>query len=335
MRISREQGLLGRDCQIPARFIRDDMKALDFRAVKLYLYLHLLTLEGEGVVHEDALCRELSCRQSELREAVTALLRAGLIAAHENRLELCDYHRIQLEKELRRIEPETREQRAGSEEERRKNAVIRQINDTFFQGNMPFYFYHSIDSWFSRYGFEPEVVYALVREAARGNGLQSSSYADAIARSWSAKGVRSFSDLNLMSERYRKEKRTEEMVSKKLGIGRLNDYQKQAVNRWSGEWQFADDAIDEALRRASLNGKPSFQYIEAILREWHEASLSGLDDILRYEESRRTPNASSKTQAAGSIGNFKQREYSDEELDSLVYVPGFEYAGDETGGERP
>lgn len=322
MRISREDGMLSRDCQIPARFIRDEMKALDGRALKLYLFLHLLTLEGEGRVNDEDLGRELGFQQDDMREAVSSLLRAGLITVSENNVELRDYHRLRLEKEQQLKQETSILQETGDEAERRKNAIIRQINDTFFHGNMPLFFYNSIESWFTQYGFAPEVAYMLIREAHRNNGLQNSSYADAIARRWSENGVITYADLNTMSENDQKMRQIATMMQKKLRIGRPNDYQMKAIRRWIRDWKFGEEALDEAMRRASLNGRPSFQYIEGILKSWHEAGVTDLQDILRFEESRRDQSQRGKSAAVGAMGNFSQREYSEDDIESLDYVPG-------------
>lgn len=337
MRVSRQEQSLDGNVAIPAAFIYEDMKALDHRALKLYLFLNLITKEGAGRVEDTLFQRELGLAQRDLQEAAASLARRGLVRLTDDGIEVVDFHRRRFERQAK-LEAELKvKRRTGTQLEGKRAEVVRQINDSFFQGMMPLYFLNKIEEWFEHYQFEPEVIYALFMEAANFNQLQSTNYVEAIAANWSRQGVHSFQDLNRYFERYQNLQALADKVSKSLRMGRLNQFQMDVLKQWVSEWKMPEEAIMEALRRASLSGKTSFHYIEGILRKWHEADARSLEEIDAYEAGRQERRKEERGGFSGnlapsksSMGNFEQREYNSELYDALNYIP----IADEAVGEE-
>lgn len=61
----------------------------------------------------------------------------------------------------------------------------------------------------------------------------------------------------------------------------LGSTESEQVIKWLEDFQ--PDVIKEALRRAVLNGKYNFKYIDRILLSWQKANLRTLREVLEYE----------------------------------------------------
>lgn len=328
MKIAREKSENSGSFELPLYFVRECMTRLDGHALKLYLWLLAAAAAGREALEEAELAAALSLSGNEVADALSCLVAGGLIALDEDGLVLTDLWAIERENKrtlqgrispLLAVDPELRQ---------RREAVIRQISDTFFQGLMPSYFYREIDRWFEQYKFDPDVVYALFQEAKQYNKLGSSSYAASIAANWAANGVHSFTELSRYFDRYNRLKSVAERVRKKLRLrSELNEYQLELIDRWTNEWAFSFEIIDEALRRGSLRSSANLQYIDRILQEWKNAELSSLAEVQDFEQKRsqrfrELGGRSSGSFAAGTApkgpaANFEQRRYEKSEIEQL------------------
>lgn len=344
MKIAREKSENSGSIELPLYFVRECMTRLDGHALKLYLWLLAAAAAGREALEEAELAAALSLSGNEVADALSRLVAGGLIALDEDGLVLTDLWAIERENKrtlqgrispLLAVDPELRQ---------RREAVIRQISDTFFQGLMPSYFYREIDRWFEQYKFDPDVVYALFQEAKQYNKLGSSSYAASIAANWAANGVHSFAELSRYFDRYNRLKSVAERVRKKLRLrSELNEYQLELIDRWTNEWAFSFEIIDEALRRGSLRSSANLQYIDRILQEWKNAELSSLAEVQDFEQKRSQRFREQGGRSAGSfagggsqrgaMGNFEQRRYDKSEIEQLYLfstdLPGDTPAADE------
>lgn len=344
MKIAREKSENSGSFELPLYFVRECMTRLDGHALKLYLWLLAAAASGREALEEAELAAALSLSGNEVADALSRLVAGGLIALDEDGLVLTDLWAIERENKralqgrispLLAVDPELRQ---------RREAVIRQISDTFFQGLMPSYFYREIDRWFEQYKFDPDVVYALFQEAKQYNKLGSSSYAASIAANWAANGVHSFAELSHYFDRYNRLKSVAERVRKKLRLrSELNEYQLELIDRWTNEWAFSFEIIDEALRRGSLRSSANLQYIDRILQEWKNVGLSSLAEVQAFEQKRsqrfREQGGHSSGRFAGggsqrgAMGNFEQRRYDKSEIEQLYLfstdLPGDTPAADE------
>lgn len=344
MKIAREKSENSGSIELPLYFVRECMTRLDGHALKLYLWLLAAAAAGREALEEAELAAALSLSGNEVADALSRLVAGGLIALDEDGLVLTDLWAIERENKrtlqgrispLLAVDPELRQ---------RREAVIRQISDTFFQGLMPSYFYREIDRWFEQYKFDPDVVYTLFQEAKQYNKLGSSSYAASIAANWAANGVHSFAELSRYFDRYNRLKSVAERVRKKLRLrSELNEYQLELIDRWTNEWAFSFEIIDEALRRGSLRSSANLQYIDRILQEWKNAELSSLAEVQDFEQKRsqrfREQGGRSAGRFAGRgsqkgpMGNFEQRRYEKSEIEQL-YLFSTDLPGDTPAAEK-
>ncbi len=310
--IKRELSDLASDIILPYTFFEQDMLCLDEVSLKCYLYLQARVQAGHSSLDEEELAQRLGVSERQLAEIFTILQKRKLLQLTGEGCELTDLRKRYVERKDK--QDALQQTRDRSEQE----AIIRQINDTFYNGLMPLPFYHSIDRWFTEYQFEGSVVYALFNELKRYETLHSDSYAEKIAANWASKNICSFKDLSNYYEERNSLNRYADILRKRLRQKQpLNIYQMEFLERWLQEWQLDFSLVDEAFKRASATPQTqSFNYVEGILRNWKEAGLANLEDIYVYEEERKQAyqekgkRRQKEERKKSARGNFSQRDYS-------------------------
>ncbi|MBR6328697.1 MAG: DnaD domain protein [Lachnospiraceae bacterium] len=155
-------------------------------------------------------------------------------------------------------------------------------------------------------------------------GGTTMDYIESVALSWAGAGITTVQQARLTagSGRYHKECYT---VLKALGItGRSVVPDDSAyLARWIDRYGMDLDTIVEACRRTiSQINKPSFQYVDSILKGWHEAGIHHKDDIKAADDAfkaakknRPAPSQTRSSAAPNRFNNFNQRNT---DLDALT-----------------
>jgi DnaD/phage-associated family protein len=346
MQIDESRKLLLSDTPVPDIFITEHMPALDGLSVKLYIYLLLAARSGKPVTEVD-LARRLGVEVDQIRISLQELAGRDIITVKDKGLEIQDIKAAEIEKSYRQKTASTPlEATAAQEKYGLREKLLADIAKTFFQGLMSPSWYGEIDSWFDRYGFEPEVIYALFQECARRNKLESKAYIGKVAENWSLRGIKSFQDLNSYFQSYDRVNRASKKIGKKLRRT-MTEYDEEFVARWMEKLGYDFDIIELALRKTTKQSSPNLAYIDKILEEWFSHQLRDAEAIKVYEAAKAARigaarhtgagQASSGGTAggrAGNIGNFSQREYSAEYLDGFYEeVEAGGDAGQQTDGK--
>lgn len=109
--------------------------------------------------------------------------------------------------------------------------------------------------------------------------ITSLNHIESIAVDWFKKGVASVKDAKKTNSIQRK---TVQAVCGALGIeGRtLAEVEQMFLIRWTGIYGFSLDFILEACHRTiQTTGRPSFQYIDTILKNWQDAGVTSMADV--------------------------------------------------------
>jgi DnaD/phage-associated family protein len=324
MQIDESRKLLLSDTLVPDIFITEHLPALDGLAVKLYIYFLLTARSGNSVTEQD-LARRLGTEPDAIRSAILELASRGLVALKDKGLEILDIKAAEIEKTYRIKTASTPLEAAEAQAKfTLREKLLADIAKTFFQGLMSPSWYGEIDSWFDRYGFEPEVIYTLFQECARRNKLDSKAYIGKVAENWAARGIKTFNDLNQYFLAHDQVSRASKKIGKKLRRT-MTEYDEEYVARWIEKFGYDFDIIELALRKTTKQTNPNLEFIDRILEEWHTHDLKDAESIRQYEASKATRlSAAKKTgetvsqeRRSGNLGNFPQREYSAEYLESF------------------
>jgi DnaD/phage-associated family protein len=326
MQIDESRKLLLSDTLVPDIFITEHLPALDGLSVKLYIYLLLAARTGKTVTEQD-LARRLGTDPDNVKAAILELSNRELVAIKDKGLDILDVKAAEIEKTYRQktasspIEAAAAQQKYGLREN-----LLADIAKTFFQGLMSPSWYGEIDSWFDRYSFEPEVIYALFQECARRNKLDSKAYIGKVAENWSMRGIKTFTELSQYFQAHDQVNRASKKIGRKLRRN-MTEYDEEYVARWIEKLGYDFDIIEQALRKTTKQANPNLEFIDRILEEWFSHQLHDIEAIKEYEAAKAARLGASRKGSpaepgkmdgrAGNIGNFAQRQYSDEYLNAF------------------
>lgn len=330
MQIEESQRLLLSDTLVPDLFIMEHLPALSGLAVKVYIYALFCTRSRHALTEGD-LARRMGEESDTVKAALAELAAAGLIELRDRGFTFIDIKWTEIEKTYRpRTAATPAEAVAAQKALPLREKLMSDIAKTFFQGLMSPSWYSEIDSWFDRFRFEPEVVYALFQECARRNKLNSKAYIAKVAESWSGRGIVTYADLNRYFLSYEEITRMGRKIGRKLRRT-MTEFDLEKVERWIEKFGYGDDVIEIALRKTARLANPSLDYSDRLLEEWFSHQLRDAEAVNAYEEAKaarvaaerqaeRTASRDGYDRSRRNIGNFEQREYSDEFLASL-YEP--------------
>ena len=178
--------------------------------------------------------------------------------------------------------------------------------------------------WYDTLHFSRELIEYLV-EYCITNGHSSLRYMDKVAMGWTENGIDSIAKakehVSIRSKAYYS-------IMKAFGISGRNlaESEMEFVNKWTKEYGFDTELVQEACKRTiSATQKPSFEYADSILTNWHTNRIHTLKDVENLDAAfnkNKRPAANTTTQTGGNkknkFNNFSQRSYDDVDLEKLL-----------------
>lgn len=315
--------ILYSDTPVPDVFITEYLPSMEGDFVKVYLYCLFLGKRNKQASSVD-IAKKLEIQPDRVKAAFARLEELGIIKRDNSGIHLADLKEKEIKKLYRLKTTSTPEEAAfSSERNKKRNKVIASINNAFFQGVMSPSWYTDIDSWFDKYRFEEDVMYALFKHCYDHRGL-SRNYITKVADNWHSKNIKNSFDLDKYSIEAQKIKGICDKIKKKLRKpGNLTEYEEAYAEKWVTEYGFDFDIIELALRRTTSAVTPSFEYINKILTVWHEKGYKTGEEIVAAEVAAKpsgtvkTARTKEKGSAVPQKGNFEQRKYDDEYFDKL------------------
>lgn len=317
--------LLYSDTLLPDIFFTEYMPSLESDFVKVYIYC-VFICKHKTNMSSSAIAKKLELQPARVKEALVRLEELGLISrgTNENVITLVDLKEKEINKLYRAKTTSSPDDAAlSTERSKRRSKFISSINNAFFQGLMSPSWYTDIDSWFDKYGFEEDVMYALFKHCSDYKGM-SRQYITKVADNWHSKNIRNGFDLDRYSLESQKIKDIRGKILKKLRRqGYLTEYEDAYVEKWVVEFGYDFEIIELALRRTTSARSPSFEYINKIITSWYEKGYKTKEEILAADENKKSAaadKAKPRTSAAPQKGNLKQRKYTDEDFEKLYKV---------------
>jgi len=176
--------------------------------------------------------------------------------------------------------------------------------------------------WYDGLKFSRELIEYLV-EYCITTGHSSLRYMDKVALGWAENGIDS---VEKAKEHAAIRSKAYYSIMKSFGISGRNlaDSEMTFVNKWSKEFAFDIEIIQEACRRTiSATQKPSFEYADTILTNWHNQNVHTLKDIEALDVTfNKTKRSSAPTQTTSAkrnkFNNFEQRTYDFDKLEKML-----------------
>lgn len=196
-----------------------------------------------------------------------------------------------------------------------ENYLGRTLNSTDIQ---------TILYWYDNLHFSTDLIEYLI-EICVSNGHTSLRYMNKVALSWKDANISSVEEAK---QEHRMHHQDVYAVMKAFGIsGRsLISSELQTIQKWTGSYALSTDIIKEACRRTiQATGKPSFEYADTILGNWHKQNVHTLNDIQKLDAARQKSRSAAKSSdparrscTANRFNNFPQRTYNYDQLEKQL-----------------
>lgn len=278
--------------------------------VKVYLYILFLSKYNKDVKLND-LSKTLSLPLKTIQDALKYWEDAEVILKKNTGYLVNNLQEIELHKLYKpKLTSSAKDAEKTAQNQYRAKA-IEAINTSFFQGIMSPSWYHDIDLWFKKYGFDEQVMIALFRYCFERSALHR-NYIQAVADAWSKNKINTFSDLDLYYQKQEKFNKIKKAIAKKLGITRpLTQYEDAYIEKWTVDFNFPLEVIDLALKRTTSKANPSFDYIDKIMCDWHDRNLKTVAEVETFLSQMKTKAKNIKELEKKSYHNYEQRTYND------------------------
>ncbi|KNY29831.1 DnaD domain protein [Pseudobacteroides cellulosolvens] len=314
------KSILYSDTLVPDIFINEYMPSMDGDCVKIFVHCLFLSKYNKYASAKD-LSRKLGIDLNKVKDSLIYLESIGVITRKENSssITISDLKEKEIKKIYRLKQTSTPEEAIlSTERNKSRNAIIKSINNKFFQGVMPPSWYTDIDAWFDKYNFEDDVMFALFQYCYEHNGL-SKNYIIKVADSWKSKNVRNSIDLDNYSLQYERFKSIRGKIVKKLGLGRnLTEYESEYVEKWIEKYKYDFEIIELALKKTPKKANPSFEYLNSIITDWYNNNLKTKDEILAYDNARKqSMKQQYKVSEIQQHSNYDQRKYDKDFFENL------------------
>lgn len=177
-------------------------------------------------------------------------------------------------------------------------------------------------------GLPLDVIKELLSYCAKTNHFNM-RYIEKVAISWADKGIftleQAKENIKLYNVSYRE-------VMKSFGQGNRSPlpFEEQFMKKWFNDYNFSVDIIKMACERTiSKLGKPSFEYANSIIENWHKKNIKTIDDILLLDKTfkEEQENKKFKTEAENRKNpapqkrnrfvNYEQREWDWDKIEKL------------------
>lgn len=176
--------------------------------------------------------------------------------------------------------------------------------------------------WYDGLKFSCDLIEYLV-EYCITNGHSSLRYMDKVALGWDENGINS---IEKAKEHVSLHSKIYYAIMKAFGISGRNlvDSEIAFVNKWSKDFALDLEIIQEACKRTiSATQKPSFEYADSILTNWHNQNVHTLKDIAILDEAfnknkRTTSSIPSISTKRNKFNNFDQRTYDFDHLEKVL-----------------
>lgn len=310
-----ETSILFSTTSIPDVFFTEYLSSASGDFIKVYLYLIFLAKHNKDIKLTD-LSKALGLEFKTIQSACTYWENAGVITKKPTGYIINPLQETELQKLYKpklSLSPKDLEKNAKNEY---RAKAIENINSLYFQGMMSPSWYNDINLWFTKYGFNEQVMLALFDYCFNKSALHK-NYIQTVADAWAKNNIKTFTDLDHYFQKQDKLNVMKKNICKKLGFHRsLSQYEEAYVEKWTIEYGYGMDVIDIALKKTASKSNPNFEYINKLLSDWNERNFKTPNEIENFmQEMKQKTKITKELEKKASFHSYEQRKYED--LDSL------------------
>lgn len=300
MNFEQNFSLLFDDINIPEVFISEYLTVASGDYVKIYLYCFYCSKHKIDIAPLD-LSKKLALPLSTIEQGIKYWEENNLLIKKGESYIISDIKQMELNKLYTpKLSLSTEDAIKNTEKNVYRSQAITAINEMFFQGVMSESWFSDINTIFSKYNFDEDVVIALFNYCYTRQALHR-KYLFTVAEAWSKSGIKTQNDLDKYSLEYEKSIKIKKTISKKLGLSRkLSQYEEAYVDKWVIDYNYPFDIIEIALKKTTSKTNPSFDYLDKILTDWHERNLNSVESINNFIKEQKAKAKASKNIATNN-----------------------------------
>lgn len=305
----KDDSLLFSNTTLPDVFFTEYFPQASSDSIKVYLYFLFLSKNGKDIKIND-FSKKIELPLKSIQDSIKYLETEGLLIRKPSGYEIANLQEMQLHKLYKSNVSLSPEEISKSSKNQRRAKAIESINNNFFQGMMSPAWYSDLDMWFSKYGFDEEVMIALFQYCFNRSALHR-NYIQVVAEGWSKNNVKSYADLDKYYEKLDLLDDINKKISKKLGLSRsLTEYEKAYIEKWTIDYSYDMTIIEIALKKTTSKSNPNFDYLDKLLTDWHERNLKTVSDVNKFLEDIKQKGKDIKNfDKKSTYNNYNQRKY--------------------------
>lgn len=305
-----DKQLLFSETIIPDIFFAEHLPQIPGDFLKIYLYLVFLSKFKKDIKIND-LSKKLCLPIKTINDGLKFLEDNNLILKKTTGFIVIDLQESTLNNLYKPSLAQSKETIEQVSKNKSRATAIEHINNMYFQGIMGPTWYNDIDLWFRKYNFDEQVMITLFDYCYKRSALHK-NYVQAVAESWGANKIHTWSDLDLYDQKQEKLKKIKNLIAKKLGKRNgLTQYEEAYIENWVLDFGYEMNIIEIALKRTTYKQNPTFEYINNIITDWHERNLKTPEEIEAFLEQRKKQNKNLKEMKSKvSKANYEQRQYN-------------------------
>ena len=295
---------------IPDIFFSDYLCGIPSDYIKIYIYLIYLSKNHCNISIND-LSKKLALSIKTINDGINYLEKENFILRKQTGYLIVDLQEQSLNKLYTLRIESSQEQIEQNSKNVNQIKLIEYLNNKYFQGVMGPTWYSDIDTWIKKFGFDEQVIINLFDYCFSKSALHK-NYVQAVAEAWGLNKIRNLDDLESYYQAQEKLMKIKKEIAKKMGKrGGLNQYEEAYVETWVNEFNFDLPIIEIALKKTTSRANAGFDYVNNILKDWHDRNLKTPAEINNFLEQRKQQNKNTKElKKQVKKESFEQREYN-------------------------
>lgn len=304
---------------VPDDFIENYLVAANGDYVKIYLYL-LYCVKSDKSFSVSSLADLFQCTENDIKRALKYWESKSLLSIEE-------IMEATAEIPAPVTVPEKHSYSAAEMKKLKDQEEIRLLLvacEAYLQKQLTRTDIETLLYFYEQLHFSTDLIEYLVQYSVSKN-KKSFRYMEAVAMEWHKKGIQTVEEAKFDSKPYAKECYD---VLKALGINNHDPLPEETsyVDRWMKEYGFTIDMILEACKRTIMQiHKPSFEYVDGILKSWRAAGVRHLSDVEKLTAEHKSkaaakPQPKQDKSAYSKFRQFEEHTYDFEELEKKLFI---------------
>lgn len=305
-----EKSLLFSETAIPDIFFADFLSQTPGDFLKIYMYMIFFSKFHKEIKIND-ISKKLDLPLKTINDGLIFLENNNLILKKGTGYIMVDLQESTLNKLYMPNLVTTPEKIEENSNNKALIKAIEHINNKYFSGIMSPSWYSDIDLWFTKYGFDDQVMITLFDYCFNRSALHK-NYVQTVGEAWHNSNVKTWNDLDLYFEKQEKMNKLKKSIAKKLGKqSGLTQYEEAYIEKWVFGYGYDLSIIELALQRSTLKAAPTFEYFNKILTDWHDHNLKSPAEVEEFLAKWKKQEKDVKNlQKQVSKASFDQRQYS-------------------------